>query len=600
MRGRAAALSHPVVAVGLGLVALQAVFRGWALYPSWFYYDDFRLLHDATRGRMGLDYLLEPFDSQLMPLGRLVAWLVAESGEVNWALAATVTLALQVLAGLAFLWMLVTVFGCRWGVLAPLTVYLSSALTVPAMMWWAASLNQLPLLIAMPMAVGAWVTYLRTRRFGWLAATLVAVAFGFLAYVKTILLVLVLAYLVVALFGTGGPLNRIRTVLRAYWPAAVAFGALAGGYLGYYLTQVPSVLEPSREVPARELAETMLGSSFASGAVGGPIEWAQLNPPVATADPPGLVVALAWLVAVGLVVSAWSTRVRTGRVWILLGLCLVVDYLIVLGSRAVVIGPYVGTEFRYLTESAVVLALCVGLATMPVPGAPEGTEAREQPLLPRLPTHRVAVLVTGLVVASGLLSTVRYVDGWHHGSPIDHYLHNATKDLAKVDGATLTDQEIPRTVWPPPLGRPYNTTGYLLPLAGDVTFPDATDRLLVLDSDGHLRRALIDAGVTGEPGPTADCGWQVSSRRGRTIPLSGRAFAWDWWVRIGYLSSAASPVTVEASGDVVHTRLRPGVNSLYLRLTGPFDRITVRGLGTGVRVCVDTIEVGNVVPGGPL
>lgn len=605
MRGRVAVLSDPVVAVGLGLVALQAVFRAWALYPSWFYTDDYRLIQDAVGRPLSLDYLLRPFDSQLMPLGRLLAWIVADAGRLNWTVAATLTLALQVLAGLTFLWMLVTVFGRRWGVLAPLVVYLTSALAVPAMMWWAASLNQLPLLIAVPAAIGAWVGYLRTRRLRCLGLTVVAVAFGFLAYVKTVLLVLVLAYLVLALFGTGGPISRIQRVLRDYWPAALAFCVLGGGYAAYYLTQVPSVFKSDGETPARDLAGTMLGRSFATGAVGGPVRWLPLNPPVATADPPAVLVVLAWVVLAGFVGYTWLARRRTGRVWLLLLLYLSADYLALLGSRAPVVGAYIGTELRYLTDSAPVFALCVGLATMAVPGAPQGTGPREEPLLlvrsrRRSLGRRTAVIGTMLVACLGLLSTVRYVDGWHHHNPGEEYLHHAMTDLAEVDRPTLAGQRVPDNVMPAYSG-PYNLTDNLLPLADDdVAFPDATDRLLVLDSAGHLRRARIETGVRSRPGPDRECGWRVSSPLARTIPLSGRAFAWDWWVRIGYLSSGASPVTVSVPGAELDTQIRRGLNSLYVRLTGPFDHVTLGGLADGVTLCVDTVEVGNAVPGGPL
>ena len=51
---------------------------------------------------------------------------------LNWTLAATLTLGVQLLASAACLWMLVTLFGARWGILAPLALYLTSALSLPA------------------------------------------------------------------------------------------------------------------------------------------------------------------------------------------------------------------------------------------------------------------------------------------------------------------------------------------------------------------------------------------------------------------------------------------------------------------------------------
>ena len=59
-------------------------------------------------------------------------------------------------------------------------------------------------------------------------------------------------------------------------------------------------------------------------------------------------------------------------------------------------------------------------------------------------------------------------------------------------------------------------------------------------------------------------------------------------------------MTVTAGTTSVETRVRSGLNNLYLRLEGGFDHVTIDGLTPGTTLCVDTIEVGQPEPGGPL
>ena len=315
--GQLARSGEPVVAAGLVLVLLATGFRAWALYPSWFYLDDYNLLLTAGDSSLTLDYLLEPYNSHLMPGGRLMAWIVASSGELSWGLAATIMLALQALAGAAGLWMLVVLFGRRWAVLAPLALYLATAMTLPAMMWWTAGLNQVPLQIAFFAAVGAWVHHLRTHRLTWLAATMLALALGLCFYVKTLLVFPVLAYLVCVYFTSGTLRQRARTLVCGYWPALVSAVALGAAYLVYYTSHATEPFTGASAGLVGRIADSMLGTAFATALLGGPWRLAGDGSPDAFADPPGWTVNLAWVVIV-LVILAAALPSRHDARWVLL------------------------------------------------------------------------------------------------------------------------------------------------------------------------------------------------------------------------------------------------------------------------------------------
>jgi hypothetical protein len=584
-----------VIAAGSLMIAAQVIFRGWALYPSWFYTDDYRLLYDARHHGLTWSYLVSPFDSQFMPAGRLAAWLLSSSGQLNWTLAATMTLGVQALASAACLWMLCTVFGRRPEVLLPLGLYLTSAINMPALMWWAAGLNQVPLQAVFFAAVALGVRYLRTRRPLWLLLTTLVVGLGLLCYVKALLVVPVLVFLAAAYWATGSLRDRVVTVLRRYWAGASLLGVLCGTYVVYYLTHVPQAFQGDQRPVLGPLADTMLGTSLMSGIWGGPWSWSRTNPPVGYADPPAWSVHLAWSALLLVVLYGVLTRVRTLRPWLLLAGYVGVLFLLVATTRAPIAGGAIGLEYRYLTDAVCALTLCVSLAFLPVTDAVESTAPREEPLLlVRVRTRHVTALVA-LVCLSGLVSSAGYVRIWHTDNPGDDFVHRLRADLQSAGTVDLADAILPPNVIPA-FSYPYNTTRRLVPLIdAAVRFPAATPRLRVLDVDGSVHPALIRPTSTGLVGPVPDCGWRARAP-GLDVPLTNPTPGVQSWVRIGYLSSADSPVRVKTGGTVVVTQVQGGLHSLYVHTDQVFDQVSIEGLDPGTTVCVDTVEVGDPVP----
>ncbi|WP_309650629.1 hypothetical protein [Nocardioides sp.] len=588
-----------VTLVGVVMILVQLAWRAWALFPSWFFLDDYNLLLDATQRPLDLGYLLDPYNGHLMPGGRLVASLVAESGTLNWAVAATVTLIMQAMASGAALWMLLTLFGRRWGVLLPLGIYLTSVLTVPAFLWWAAALNQVPTQFAIFMAVGAWVLHLRTHRWRWLILTIASLCYGLLFDVKPLLIGPVLAYIALAYFSTGTPLRRVGHVLRTYWVAASVGVLTVSCYTGYYLTHVE---QPFAEVTAPlvgRLASSMLGTAFVSAVVGGPWRWSLEAPPTAFADPPAWTVHLAWVMAFSVIVYAALTRVRTARAWVLLGGYLVVLLALLVTSRGPEFGALIGREYRYLTDAVCVLVLCLGLAFLPLKGAPESSAPRTPSLLRISVSPRLVTAALVLICLSGLASSSVYATYWHSDNASDAYLQNLRRDLSASGPTDLVDHPVPDAVLSQ-LTAPDNTVRTLAMLASPLaSFPSSSPRLAMAADDGTLRQVLIRLGVRSRPGPEADCGWRIDED-GLDVPLAGRAFEWQWWIRIGYLSSTDSPVVVSAGDTVLETEVVAGLNTLYARVDGSFDDIRIDGLAPGATMCVDIIEVGQPEPGGTL
>lgn len=587
--------SHPrelVVAVAALLIGIQAGIRAWALYPGWFLLDDYRLIDDARGGPFTLERLLAPYDSQFMPVGRAIAWVVSRE-DANWAMAATSTFVIQVLAGIACTWMLFTLFGVRPWALAPLALYLFTALNMPAMMWWAAALNQVPLQLVFFVAVGAWVRYLRSRRLRWLAVTMLALGFGLLCYVKTALVFVALAYLLLAYFSHGSPRQRIWHAVRRAWPALVAAVAMGGIYAYHYATEVPSIFVSEDRPPAGDLAEAMLGRSLVTGLVGGPWRWNETSPPTVPADPPLWATSAAWVVLAGFAVGAALYRRRTGRAWLMLGIYAILAFALLVTTRAPQVGAMVGLELRYLTDLAPVAALCLGLVTLPLLGAIESSERREPPSITVSLDPRFLVAAVTVVAASGVWSGVTYARVWHDGHPSAAYMHNAMTDLRNLGGAVdLLDQTVPRDV-DPGFTPPSNTTRVLLPLLVDnARFPVASDNLHLLDEQGHVRPAAVE-GVNSKAGPVGGCGWKVSASA-TTVPLEGVAFDYTWWVSIGYLAAQSGTLEVRAGDSTRHVSVHRGLGTAFVRVDGEVDEVVLQMQDDAASLCVDKVAVGEV------
>lgn len=608
---------------GLGTAAavvlvIGLLLRTWVGWRGFFYLDDFVFTaRAATHSLFDASYLLEPYNSHLMPGSYVWVWALTRLLPFNYAAVVVTSMLLQGVLGVMFYVLLRRLFGSTLLVLVPFTVFVLTPMTLPANLWWAAALNQLPQQLALVGLLLAHVTYLRTGR---TARGLLGplVLLGGLAFSeKTLLALPMLFAFTVLFFAPGRALPRLRDVLVRHRVVWAGYVVVAVPYVLYYVAAVPS---PARQ-PGTGASVVQLGmESFARAVVpallGGPWHWAQIGYAGALADPSPFASAVALVVLTGVVAGSCLARRGAWRGWALALGYAVTNLVLLVVSRAAFIGPVIAGEYRYVTDVALVTALGLALAVIPLSGgwrAGRAATLEQRPalrrwlatdpvreLLDELPRPRpavwVAVTVTALTV-SAAWSTLSYDQFWRI-NPARPWVETARSELSGyTTPPVLADSYVPQEVAWALLGDYATVSHVLSPLPTPPrTLADGptSDSLSMLDDRGRVRSATV-SGVSARPGPRRDCGWRVSGRP-VSVPLQRSTLPFSWTVRVGYISSATTKGAVTIGGTRTPVVFHSGLGAFFLRAHGAVDEVRLETAGDGAVVCTDDITVGAPVP----
>jgi hypothetical protein len=587
-----------VPTVATVLVVVHLAVRAWTAAGGWLARQD--LLAGASVAGL-------PVDLGGPPGSVALAEAVASTTPLSWPALVALELIGQCLVDVVLYRLLVELFGRRPAVLLPLTVYLTSSLPLVGGVWWSAALVQLPLQLVLLCALLGHVRYLRTRTRGALATSALAVAVGLLFAVEVALVPLLLLAATL-LWATGGPLGaRLRkaTRLRAAWGAHVA-AVLVGGGARLLLSGGPPVDGVALAEGIRQLPE-LLTRTVLPGLVGGPWSWRSVDPPLAAPAPPealvwGAPAALAAVVLGSLLLSRGAVRA----------------WLVVVAAGAVVLvgaglTPAGGTEAGRLPLGvvppamlAVVAALGLGLAFLPVRGAPTVLRRRRWTGGRWLPAGRVragvGLVVAGALAAGWLVSTTAFARHWSDNAARG-YVEEARASVVGRPELVLADTAVPDDVIPGELA-PANTASVLLSgLPGLPRFlqdGEIAYQLTTLDERGRGQLAYVDAVSTSRTGPDPDCGW-LTGPEAADVPLRRAAPDGRWIVQISYYGGEDNVIRVEAGGTVGGALIGRGVHDLYMQVSGPVDRVVVTVDDPAKPICVGAVTVGApraLTPGG--
>lgn len=597
--------SNAVIIASLALIALSLWWKAILLSHSFFRLDDFIYLNRAAHSGFTWKYVMWVDAGHLTPLGSAIAWVLVKVSPADWALASAVTLALLAITCLALLRMLRTFFRDHPGVIVLVAIYVLSPLALSGLSWWTVTNELLPLQAATFLAVTAHVHYLRTNRFRHAAATAGWIFLAMASSLRGAAVPLLLLALTSAFFVEGSWLRGIVVALRERWKGWLAYFVITAGYLVVYGAQLStSSVNPGRPGSFGDVftfALTQIRDNFIPGSLGGPWHWIGAGV-YAAADPPVMLAAASWVIAAAVVVVSIFYRPRAWRAWaILAGWLVLVDMVpVILGRASFVPGVLLGLVTRYVWDATGILALCLGLAFLPLAVvAQRHTHAPQQY---HRPLRTAAACVLTAVVIGSVWSFYSYPTD--PGAGVGRsYVATARLALAQApSGTVILDDPIPADVVG---GQFFDTTGMasslLTPLIGGqqqerprfITRPYGTYAHL-LEFDGWGR--LVPAVIFGQSSPPLATGHSCWSAHSGTIEVPLLANVQHaTMIQIGYLAGSPGQILVNFGGQTLLYNYKQGFKQAYLPVHGSGSTIEIERV-SGPMPCIGSVKAGSLLP----
>jgi hypothetical protein len=609
--------SNKILLAAIVLIVAQLAWKSQFLGHLYFRQDDFHDLDLAYDHPLNWRYLTFIGAGHMIIGLRIIAWVLVRSSSstYNWLLASIVSLAFVTAASMAAYRMLRDLFGNRPGILVPLAVYVLSPLTLPDLGIWSSAMESVPLQLATFMAVSAHLRYVRTGRRPHMLAAAFWIAFGLLFFEKGLVLPLLLFGLTAAfLIESRSLLGGCFSALRRYWQAWLLYVVLDVVYVLILVQALhTSTSQPKVPVSASGVltfAWELVRDTLLPGMVGGPWQWFPVEGgSFSFAAPPSALVAISVIVVIALAVASVWLRPVAWRAWLILaGWVLAADILpVAIGRLDAFNAPVLGLETRYVADATPVIAICIGLAVLPLvtDNANVAVGRRRRRRIDSQQLRLVAAGLAGLFLFSSIWSVQAY-EGVTNGTEASNYIANSKLALAQAPrGTVVADRHVPQSIV---IGTFYGyafaskVVGYMErgALKGKLRWlrsPHGTvDNLMIFGPDGRLYPVWV-YGASSARKPSHPC---FPVRRNRIkLYFNGQPPPFADTLRIGYIwpSYAGNSMVLVRYGDRTRTlAVRPGVHSGYVPISGRADGVVISGLG-GARMCVGDVQAGDLGPG---
>jgi hypothetical protein len=409
--------------------------------------------------------------------------------------------------------------------------------------------------------------------------------------------------------------------VTSYWRAWLSYGVVLACYCAVFFFQLArSGLRPAGPGLASRLyqfAGTLIGQAALPGALGGPWRW--LASGFAQASPPAALEYLSWAVAALVVGVSCLYRVRAWRAWAILAAWVVAADIVPVAIAGFGTLPPVslGAQTGYLSDATAVLALCLGLAFLPLTEAqaadvpasapapaqvPLPAQAPPAPPAPARPIPRpvrVVALLAFCVFAVGTVVSRQAFQTASPGTASRSYIATARLAVRTAPrGTVILDGPTPATIMNPGFfsAAQGSTSRVIGVLAGPVradrwtlTLDGVIADAMTFDDHGQLRPVAV-LGPASRPGG----GCRDVTAAGTSISLDGSLYRWPWTARLSY-SGPAGLLAVGFGGTPNEVMLPAGRHVVYVPVVGDGSTVSLQFAGYSSRaLCVTGVTVGSL------
>jgi hypothetical protein len=578
----------------LAVVALFVVLRLWNMQGLTYYQDDWPTAYGALDADLG--WLFEPYNGYFAPLSRSLAWAVVHLSPFNYTVAAVAVTVLWTAAATAALLVIREYVGAGRLALFLFGLFLLTPLAIVANAWWTVGISVAPTVGLCSLAWFAQIRWQRSREPRMLVIGSAAAVLALLATPKTALFLLFLLAWAVCLNerNASGLRDRVRALGTWGW---LLFGLLAV-YVTLYVLLVGSNLRSSTgDLPQSVVAFLQLSglSVFLPSGVGGPWSYDQAPFPRVVELAPFAVILLIVVYLALVRTIFWGFRIKHALLVLPL-VALISSNAVLVAARGVIDarGYQLFQQGRFWLDVLLPTLVTFGVLWRLVDSRRTDSVSRRR----LVDSNRPAFLevVAGVVVVSVLIA-------WGNSTEImrkqsgAQFLANAQRSLNEKPAVSLSDRAMPKELLNPVIFQDYGQVSEGLRYWVErQTFDEPTSEYFVFNDQGRIVPGEIEGGVRSLPGPVSNCGYLVGQFP-TAIRMESQLFDWKWVVRINYLVGSATRLLVSApNGEAQSVEVPKGLGRVYLTYVGPVTEFFVRTETSGQSVCVDSIDVGEIVP----